>query len=181
MYINIYRISIFLLTFKRYRHFTNGAHRAKIPSTYVVALCSFVRFMHIRKVHSAYKCAPGLSERRRLGAAREEYHVHRDIFRGSSLSFASTFIYLYTWCFVFICRHLSSRRNAPEDYKARKIFSGHDRHNSSAARFAPFLTPSLRTDERTTVGVSPVPGRKTERGLYSRNTSMYLSRAVRGC
>lgn len=57
-----------------YRHFTNGAHRARIPSTYVAALCSFVRFMHIRKVHSAYKCAPGLSERRAFrDAARGEY------------------------------------------------------------------------------------------------------------
>lgn len=50
--------------------------------------------MHIRKVHSAYKCAPGLSERRRLGAARGEYHVHRDIFRGNSLP-SRSHLYIY--------------------------------------------------------------------------------------
>lgn len=38
-------------------HFTNGAYRARILSIYVAALRSFPRFMHIRKVHSAYKCA----------------------------------------------------------------------------------------------------------------------------
>lgn len=172
--IYIYRISIFPFTFKRYRHFINGAHRARISSTYVVALCSFVRFMHIRKAHSAYKCTPGLSERRRLERRREGAITSIETFFAVAVPFASVFIYLYTRCFVFICRHLSSRRNALEDYKARKIFSSHDRHNSSAARFAPFLTPSLRTDERTTVGVSPVPGRKTERDSYSLNTSICI-------
>lgn len=149
--------------------------------------------MHIRKVHSAYKCAPGLSERRRLGAAapaaaRKESITSIETFFAVALP-TLAFIYLYTRCFVFICRRLSSRRNAPEDYKAREIFSGHDRHNSSAPlvllsfsrrRFS----PARGRGEPSHTGEESFAKRRREkekRGQRSRNTSAYLSRAARGC
>lgn len=122
--------------------------------------------MHIRKVHSAYKCAPGLSERRRLGAAatRGEYHVHRDIFRGSSLP-SRPHLYIYipgaSYLYVDIFR---PDETLPRIIKLAKYFRATTVITQALLVLLPFSSPSLRTDERTTVGVSPVPGRKTERG-----------------
>jgi len=93
-------------------------------------------------------------------------------------------IYIFIWPVLriyYICRRLSSQRNAPEDYKAREIFSGHDRHNSSAARFALLILVASRADARSSLSATKRGERERERereSKCSRNTSTYLSRAV---
>lgn len=88
------------------------------------------------------------------GGQEGKYHVHRDIFRGTAPS-APAFIYLYTRCSSYLYVDIFRLdETLPRIIKLAKYFRATTVITQAAARFAPFLTPSLRTDERTAVGLA---------------------------
>jgi len=123
---------------------------------------------------------PGYLKDDRLGTTREEYHVHRNIFRGSSLP-SRSHLYIYipgaSYLYVDIFR---PDETLPRIIKLAKYFRATTVITQALLVLLPF-SPRRFARMREPPEFRQCRGGKQSEISYSRNTSAHLSRTVREC